>query len=122
MSVALREATNRSLVVIDEFGIGSSYTDGTAIFISCMESWINLNDMSPLLLVATHLHNAVSYFSRHCLAHTIQFSSMGYYLDKEQLVFLYHLLNEKCTKSFPLSVASAAGLPDFVFNRAQEVS
>lgn len=123
MSMASRMATSHSLVILDEFGIGSSHVDGSAMFISCMEHWMKQSDKSPLLLVATHLHNAVEYLSRHTwVLQNTRFLSMGYFLDEEQLVFLYQLIEDMCTNSFPLSVAYASGLPNFVIKRAQEVS
>ncbi|KAI9557097.1 putative MSH5 [Daphnia sinensis] len=122
MSMACRTATNHSLVILDEFGIGSSHVDGSALFISCMEYWMKQEEQSPLLLVATHLHSAVQHLSRHTNAlRKTRFMSMGYFLDEEQLVFLYQLTEDLCTNSFPLSVAYASGLPDFVIKRAQEV-
>ncbi|XP_046639991.1 mutS protein homolog 5-like isoform X1 [Daphnia pulicaria] len=122
MSMASRMATSHSLVILDEFGIGSSHVDGSAMFISCMEHWMKQNDKSPLLLVATHLHNAVEYLSRHTwVLQNTRFLSMGYFLDEEQLVFLYQLIEDMCTNSFPLSVAYASGLPNFVIKRAQEM-
>ena len=121
--MASRIATNESLVILDEFGIGSSQVDGSAMFISCMEYWMKQSDHSPLLLVATHLHNAVEHLSRLTFATpNTRFLSMAYYLDEEQLVFLYQLIESMCTDSFPLSVAYASGLPAFVIKRAQEVS
>lgn len=122
MSMACRTATNHSLVILDEFGIGSSHVDGSALFISCMEYWMKQEEQSPLLLVATHLHSAVQHLFRHTNAlRKTRFMSMGYFLDEEQLVFLYQLTEDLCTNSFPLSVAYASGLPDFVIKRAQEV-
>ena len=40
MSIALKEANNRSLVILDEFGQGTSPVDGSAIFISLMVTYI----------------------------------------------------------------------------------
>ena len=121
--MASRIATSHSLVILDEFGIGSSHVDGSAMFISCMEFWMNQSELCPLLLVATHLHNAVEHLSRYtCAIRHTRFLSMGYFLDEEQLVFLYQLIEDMCTNSFPLSVAYASGLPEFVVKRAQEVS
>ncbi len=122
MSVATREATSDSLIILDEFGIGSSHVDGSALFISCMEHWMKLGDRSPLILVATHMHSAVEYLSRSAFIHNTRFTSMRYILDDEKLVFLYQLVDDTCANSFPLSVAYAAGLPDFAINRSQEVS
>lgn len=122
MAVASREAVSHSLVIVDEFGIGSAYVDGSAMLISCIEYWVQQIKHCPLLLVATHMHDAVDYLSRCIFNSKIQFSSMGYFLDEEQLVFQYRLLEEVCVNSFPLSVAYAAGLPDFVIDRAQEVN
>lgn len=120
--MACRMSTSHSLVILDEFGIGSSHVDGSALFISCMEYWMMQEQQSPLLLAATHLHSAVQHLSRHTNAlRKTRFMSMGYFLDEEQLIFLYQLTEDLCTNSFPLSVAYASGLPDFVIKRAQEV-
>ena len=122
MSVAAREATNRSLIIVDEFGTGSHEADGSALFISCMEHWIQRNDRSPLVLVATHLHTAVAHLSRFSSTLIVQFSSMGYILQEGQLIFTYQLKDEVCMNSFPLSIAHAAGLPDEIVERARQVS
>lgn len=121
MSAALREAKNRSLVIVDEFGTGSSLADGSAIFISCIEHWIQQSEDCPIILAATHLHNAVAYLSRF-RSSKIQFSSMGYLIHHGQLVFTYRLSEKKCTSSFSLSIAHAAGLPEQIIKRAREVS
>lgn len=120
MSVALREAGTHSLVILDEFGVGSSPLDSCVIFISCLEYWMNRNAHSPLVLASTHLHNAIDYLSQEP-RYTILFSSMKFLLHENQLVFLYQITEDTCSDSFPLSIAYASGLPDFVVCRTQEV-
>ena len=121
MSIALKEANSRSLVILDEFGQGTSPVDGSAIFISIMEHWMCQGNESPLILAATHLHGAASYLSRPELALNARFMSMRYTLQDGSLIFLYEPVDGLCGNSFPFSVAQAAGMPEFVVQRGQEV-
>ena len=124
ISVALREATSSSLIIIDEFGQGTSDIDGSALFISCMEYWICQADQSPLVLVATHLHDAASFLRKSGIGSgesNVRFMSMAYTCQEDELIFLYEPVDNLCGNSFPFSVAQAAGVPKSIIDRGKEV-
>ena len=121
MSVALRDANSRALVIVDEFGQGTSPIDGSSILIALLEYWMERGLQSPLVLAATHLHSAAAYLSRSTFAPRARLMSMAWTLQDEQLVFLYKPTHSLCANSFPFSVARAAGIPESVVIRGQEV-
>ena len=126
ISVALREATSSSLVIIDEFGQGTSDIDGSALLISCMEYWISQSGQSPLILVATHLHNAADFLMKSNAVTSkagsnVRFMSMAYTCQEDELIFLYEPTDNLCGNSFPFSVAQAAGVPKSIIDRGKEV-
>ncbi|RKO90861.1 DNA mismatch repair protein muts, partial [Blyttiomyces helicus] len=56
VSVALRSSTERSLVVLDEFGKGTATTDGIGLFCALIESLVDRGPACPKILAATHFH------------------------------------------------------------------
>ncbi|KAG0236515.1 MutS protein msh5 [Actinomortierella wolfii] len=57
VSMALRMATQRSLVVIDEFGKGTATTDGAGLFCAVIEHFAKMESMQrPRVLATTHFH------------------------------------------------------------------
>ena len=121
MSAILKKATSSSLLIMDEFGQGTSHVDGTALYISCMQHWIEKGSGSPLILTATHLHCAASYLSKNSASFNTRFMSMGYTCDKNELIFLYQPVANLCGNSFPFTVAQGVGVPKFVISRGKEV-
>ncbi|XP_078316540.1 mutS protein homolog 5-like isoform X2 [Crassostrea virginica] len=59
MSEALRDATARSLVVVDEFGKGTELVDGMALLCACLSFWIDKGKSCPHTLVSTHFHSII---------------------------------------------------------------
>lgn len=121
MSMALREANNRSLVIVDEFGQGTSTMDGTAVFFSCLEYWMMKGNFSPLVLVATHLHGAAAYLSKSQFARNCRFMSMSWTTQNSELVFLFQPVENSCGDSFPFSVAISNGMDESIIKRSQKV-
>ncbi|KAJ3094971.1 MutS protein msh5 [Phlyctochytrium planicorne] len=56
ISHALKMCTSRSLILIDEYGKGTSITDGMALFCAVMNYFIEKGDHSPFVLATTHFH------------------------------------------------------------------
>lgn len=54
MSKVITQSTSRSLVIVDEFGKGTSYKDGLALFSAAIEHFINRGVQSPIVLATTH--------------------------------------------------------------------
>ncbi|KAL1952660.1 hypothetical protein VTO42DRAFT_4561 [Malbranchea cinnamomea] len=56
VAFTLKQATHRSLIIIDEFGKGTESTDGAGLACGLLEYFLNLGDERPKVLAATHFH------------------------------------------------------------------
>jgi DNA mismatch repair protein MutS len=115
-AVILRNASDKSLVLMDEIGRGTSTFDGLALAWACLEQLSR--PAGPLCLFATH------YFELTGLAESID-SAGNVHFDAAEgnngIVFLHKLQNGPANKSYGLQVAALAGLPDEVIGRARQV-
>jgi DNA mismatch repair protein MSH6 len=125
-AAALRGASRRSLVIMDELGRGTSTFDGTAIASATVQHLIERNKC--LALFATHYHslleewkasNSVTMGHMECL---VEHDSSDLASDDCNITFLYTLGNGPCPKSFGINVARLAGLPDDVLAKAKRIS
>ncbi|KAF8957258.1 hypothetical protein BDZ97DRAFT_2079293 [Flammula alnicola] len=57
VSLALRNCSPRSLVLLDEFGKGTLSTDGAGLFCGVLRHLLNRGSNCPKVLVATHFHD-----------------------------------------------------------------
>lgn len=116
MATILNNATNNSLLILDEIGRGTSTYDGLSI------AWAVLEHLSKTLnaktLFATHYHELVD------LEGEIEGIKNYRVLIKETsdgVVFLHKIARGSANKSFGIEVASIAGLPKSVITRAKEI-
>ncbi|MEO5668388.1 MAG: DNA mismatch repair protein MutS [Bdellovibrionota bacterium] len=111
----LREADEKSFVLIDEIGRGTSTTDGLSIARAVLE---HLHDrVKALCIFATHYHELSEDAARLPQAFN---ASMGIREWKGDLVFLRKLVREAAQSSYGLYVAKWAGLPQSLLSRAQK--
>ena len=111
----LHHATERSLVVLDEVGRGTSTYDGLSIAWAVAEA---LHDRGTRTLFATHFHE-LTQLAEHLEAaqnHTLAVTERG-----QQVIFLRQLVLGGAEKSFGIQVARLAGLPEHVVSRAQQI-
>jgi DNA mismatch repair protein MutS len=112
----LHHATERSLVVLDEVGRGTSTYDGMSIAWAVAEE---LHDsIGARTLFATHFHE-LTHLVEHLAAarnYTLAVTERGH-----EVVFLRQLVPGGADKSYGIQVARLAGLPERVIQRAQEV-
>ncbi len=112
----LRQATARSLVVLDEVGRGTSTYDGLAIAWSVVEA---IHDqLRARCLFATHYHELTRLQAR--LDH-LALASVRVREWKGDLVFLHEVGPGVADKSYGIAVARLAGMPAEVVSRAAEV-
>lgn len=112
----LNGATQRSLVILDEVGRGTSTHDGLAIAQACME---NLHDaIGCRTLFATHYHELADAAERmdHAACMAMD-AAAGRHGD----VFTYKVVPGRAGKSYGLKAAALAGLPRAVLERAAEL-
>ena len=109
----LNNATDRSLVLMDEVGRGTSTFDGLAIAWS--SAYQLAQQIKALTLFATH------YFELTELPNLLD-SVLNVHLDatefKDDLIFLHSVKGGPASKSYGLQVAKLAGIPLGVLNRA----
>ncbi|MFC6731704.1 DNA mismatch repair protein MutS [Haladaptatus sp. DYSN1] len=112
----LREATDKSLVLLDEVGRGTSTTDGLAIARAVTEHIHD--DIGARTLFATHHHELTAMANRLAGVHNLHFEATQ--VDDE-VVFQHDLSPGAAAASYGVEVAKAAGLPASVVTRSQEL-
>ncbi|WP_067931270.1 DNA mismatch repair protein MutS [Alicyclobacillus kakegawensis] len=113
----LREATPRSLVLLDEIGRGTSTYDGLCIAEAVMESLLRPS-LSPLVLFATHYHELTDAAER--LSKVVN-ASVAVHERGDTIEFLHTVVDRPADKSYGIQVAQLAGIPDDVIARAREL-
>jgi DNA mismatch repair protein MutS len=112
----LTGATNRSLVILDEVGRGTSTYDGLAIAWAVLESVHD--DLQCRCLFATHYHELVPLTAKLSGLASVTVKVREWRGD---LVFLHQVVPGSADKSYGLSVARLAGVPAPVLARARAV-
>ena len=115
-SLIVNNATDRSLVILDEIGRGTATFDGLSIAWSVAE---HLHDrIQCRALFATHYHELCD------LAHTregVNNHNVAVREWKEEIIFLRKILPGPADKSYGIQVARLAGLPAPIIDRAKEI-
>ena len=114
----LNNATERSLVILDEIGRGTSTFDGLAIAWAVAEDLVRKNDKGVKTLFATHYHELTD------LALTeerVQNYSIAVREWNETIIFLHKLVKGGTNRSYGIQVAGLAGVPDRVVKRASTI-
>ena len=112
----LSGATDRSLVILDEVGRGTSTYDGLAIAWAVLEAVHD--DLRCRCLFATHYHELVPLKEKLRSLFTVTVSAREW---KGELVFLHQVVPGAADKSYGLAVARLAGVPAPVLARARSV-
>ena len=114
----LRNATSKSLLILDEIGRGTSTFDGLSIAWAVVEYISNSKLLGAKTLFATHYHELtelegkISNVNNYCIA----VKEKG-----DDIVFLRKIVKGGADKSYGIQVAKLAGVPDPVINRAEEI-
>jgi DNA mismatch repair protein MutS len=112
----LNQATNRSLVILDEIGRGTATFDGLSIAWACVEHLHEINKCRGLF--ATHYHELTALTAKlPALApHSMQVKEW-----QGDIIFLHAVAPGAADRSYGIHVGKLAGLPETVINRAQDV-
>ncbi len=114
----LRNATNRSLVILDEIGRGTSTYDGMSIAWAVAEALHDRFGKGVRTLFATHYHELTE------LARTkprVKNYNVAVREWKDRIIFLRKMVPGAASRSYGIQCAKIAGIPDSVINRAKEV-
>ncbi|MEZ4674095.1 MAG: DNA mismatch repair protein MutS [Caldilineaceae bacterium] len=116
----LNHATNRSLLVLDEIGRGTSTYDGLSIAWAVIEYIHNHPNLRAQTLFATHYHELTDLAERlpHVVNYNVAVDDSG---NGEDVIFLRRIIPGKADRSYGVHVARLAGLPVAVINRAEEI-
>lgn len=117
MANILHNATNNSLIILDEIGRGTSTFDGLSIAWSVVE-YLSKNLKSKVLF-ATHYHELTELEGMLNGVKNYKISVKEY---NNQIVFLRRILRGGANRSFGIEVASLAGLPEEIITRAKDIS
>jgi DNA mismatch repair protein MutS len=112
----LNQAGERSFVVLDEIGRGTSTFDGLAIAWAALEYLHEVN--RSRVLFATHYHELTALADRLPRAANATVEVKEW---KDEIVFLYRVVPGAADRSYGIHVAKLAGLPAPVLARAGEV-
>lgn len=118
MAYILRNATSRSLVILDEIGRGTSTFDGLSIAWSVVEYLCDQQKSGAKTIFATHYHE-LSELEGH-LSGVIN-CCVSVREHGEDVIFLRKIQPGGADKSFGIYVARLAGIPKQVVARAQEI-
>ena len=114
----LRNATSKSLLILDEIGRGTSTFDGLSIAWAVIEHISNPKLLGAKTLFATHYHELTELegklpgVNNYCIA----VKERG-----DDIVFLRKIVKGGADKSYGIQVAKLAGVPDSVISRAKEL-
>ncbi len=114
----LRNATSKSLLILDEIGRGTSTFDGLSIAWAVVEYISDSRLLGAKTLFATHYHELtelegkISNVNNYCIA----VKEKG-----DDIVFLRKIVKGGADKSYGIQVAKLAGVPDLVIERAKEI-
>ncbi len=115
----LRNATSKSLLVLDEIGRGTSTFDGLSIAWAVIEHISNKKILGAKTLFATHYHELtelegkMNNVNNYCIA----VKEKG-----DDIVFLRKIIKGGADRSYGIQVAKLAGVPDMVIDRAKEIA
>ena len=113
----LLHSDNRSLILMDEIGKGTSNLDGMAITFAILKYLMDSND-NGIVMFITHYHNIVEQFDPKYIY------KMGYTKLKgsnNDIVFNYRLQKGTSGESLGINVAKLAGLPEDVLENIVEI-
>ncbi|KAJ3350041.1 MutS protein msh5 [Allomyces javanicus] len=122
ISHAVRQATSRSLVLIDEFGKGTCTEDGIGLLVGVLHHFATMGNQAPLVLAATHYHEI---HANQLLADTLPIrylTTRVFRNHDDALVFLYRIVEGRCVESLGGLCALLAGVPARVVDRGIEAS
>ncbi|NRV13207.1 DNA mismatch repair protein MutS [Clostridium beijerinckii] len=118
VSNILKNATSKSLVLLDEVGRGTSTYDGLSIAWSVIEYITGNENLRCKTLFATHYHELVKLEG---VLPGVKNYSVAVKKMKDSVIFLRKIVEGGADESYGIEVAKLAGLPDDVINRAKEI-
>ena len=114
----LKEATNNSLVILDEIGRGTSTYDGLSIAWAVAEYIANKETCGAKTVFATHYHELIDLENK---LDGVKNYSIAVKEKGEDVIFLRKIVKGGTDESYGVHVARLAGVPKIVTKRANEI-
>ena len=114
----LRNATSKSLLILDEIGRGTSTFDGLSIAWAVVEYISDNKLLGAKTLFATHYHELTELEGK---IHNVNNYCIAVKEKGDDIVFLRKIVKGGADKSYGIQVAKLAGVPDVVITRAKEI-
>jgi DNA mismatch repair protein MutS len=118
VSNILKNATSKSLVLLDEVGRGTSTYDGLSIAWSVIEYISKNNNLKCKTLFATHYHELTKLEG---VIEGVKNYSVAVSEIDDNIIFLRKIVEGGADQSYGIEVAKLAGLPTQVIDRAKEI-
>ncbi|OPF51658.1 DNA mismatch repair protein MutS [Clostridium baratii] len=118
VSNILKNATSKSLVLLDEVGRGTSTYDGLSIAWSVIEHISNNENLKCNTLFATHYHELTKLEGE---IEGVKNYSVAVKEIDDNIIFLRKIVKGGADQSYGIEVAKLAGLPKEVINRAKDI-
>lgn len=118
VATILKEATNNSLVILDEIGRGTSTYDGLSIAWAVAEFISNKEKCGAKTLFATHYHELTELEDK---LEGIKNYSIAVKEKGEDIIFLRKIVRGGTDESYGIHVARLAGIPKMVTQKADEI-
>ena len=143
VTVALKNMTSQSVLLIDEFGKGTDLNVGISMFAGLIEYFCRLaaQQECPRILLATHFNEVIQfslvehnnqYIAWKKMKSVLGSSENDLHHQKEaisatlqetsQFTFLYRLVEGQTTQSWGIHCANLAGIPKTILHRASSIS
>ncbi len=114
----LRNATQKSLIILDEIGRGTSTFDGLSIAWAVVEYIVNAKTIGAKTLFATHYHELTELEGK---VDGVQNYCISVKEQGDDIIFLRKIIQGGANNSYGIQVAKLAGVPEFVVNRAKKI-
>lgn len=112
----LKNATQKSLIILDEIGRGTSTLDGLSIAWAVVE-YISIN-IKAKTLFATHYHELIKLEDE--LPNVKNFY-VSVHKSEDDIIFLRKIMRGSMSQSFGIQVAKMAGIPNIVIKKAKRI-
>ena len=114
----LKNATNKSLLILDEIGRGTSTFDGMSIAHAVLEHIADRKKLGAKTLFATHYHELTDLENAYP---NIRNYNVAVKKRGEDITFLRRIISGGADDSYGIEVAKLAGIPNSVVKRAREI-
>lgn len=118
VATILKNATNNSLVILDEIGRGTSTYDGLAIAWAVVEYMTNKEKIGCKTLFATHYHELTELEEK---IEGVKNYSVAVKEKGENVIFLRKIVKGGTDESYGIHVAKLAGVPQAIIKRSNEI-